>query len=362
VTRADWIDAINREHVLAVAHALGLEVQKARGAAGGSFACPACAATRRHPSRSDPRLAVGVRAEGRGWRCFQCDATGDQLHLVAIVLIGRRWTELDAEQKSRVRAWVQEWTRTGQGEAPRPRLAVEVDAPPSYPPADEVFAFWQALSSIEQDRRIAEWLERKRGLNVAAVAASGICRALPHSLACPGWAAKPAIEGVRDAIPWSRTAYRAIFPMFDAQGAMRNLLARYAGTPQSERAPKSRAAAGYQRRGLVLASRDGCRLLRGRLAGERLRVVIAEGEMDVLAFATGSDRGGLEPDRGGLAILGIVSGSWTAELAARIPDGARVLIATHNDRDGEKYSRAITETLIERMRAGAIRAERWSAR
>jgi hypothetical protein len=93
----------------------------------------------------------------------------------------------------------------------------------------------------------------------------------------------------------------------------------------------------------------------GRMLSERENfsplVVIAEGEMDAAAWAC------TQPTD--VAVLGIFSGSWTAAHATRIPDGARVLIATHCDRDGEKYARAIVETLEDRMRQGALTVERW---
>jgi DNA primase len=44
-------------------------------------------------------------------------------------------------------------------------------------------------------------------------------------------------------------------------------------------------------------------------------------------------------------VLGIVSGSWTDELAQRVPAGTRVLIRTDADAAGDKYARRIAETL-----------------
>ncbi len=360
--RAEWIDAIGREHVLEVAHALGLEVQKPRGASGGSCACPACGAARRHPSRQDRRLAIGVRREGGGWRCYECDASGDQLHLVAIALEGRRFDECSVEQKTRVRTWVMEWLRIGTSPSStpaRPRLEIPAgDAPPEYPPEDAVLTFWEKCVSPAADERVARWLEHDRRLPLQRIAGQELVGALPYNAPCPPWAAKPETD-TRPAVPWSQTAYRALFRLFDDRGRARNLLARYVGTPTHERTPKSRAACGYQRRGLVLADARGREMLEGSLlVTEALRVVIAEGEMDMLAFAAGRARSGASSGEL-VAVLGIVSGSWTPELAARIPDGATVLIATHLDKDGEKYAARITETLLERMQAGAVRAERW---
>jgi hypothetical protein len=357
--RPEWIDAISREHVLEVAAALSIEVQRPRGASGGSFACPACNAQRRHPKTGDRRLACGVRAGGGGWRCFECDAHGDQLHLVAIALEGRRYGELRDDQKSRVRAWVQDWTRTGTAASPaRPRLAlVTGDPTPAYPPPDEVLALWNACGSVRADDRIARWLSVDRGLDVAAIATAELCVSLPWGTRCPRWAGKPQHDehgNELDPKPWSETAYRCLFPLFDHEGRMRNLLARFVGKVPHERVPKSRAAYRFARTGLVLADRGGRDLLAGELE-PGARVVIAEGEMDLLAFAIAPRDAGER-----VAVLGIVSGSWTTAIAARVPDGATVVIATHLDRDGEKYAAAIVESLAPRLRSGALHAERWA--
>jgi len=57
-------------------------------------------------------------------------------------------------------------------------------------------------------------------------------------------------------------------------------------------------------------------------------------------FAAGAD--GLP------AVLGVVAGSWTAELAARIPNGARVLIMAPFDRKGDECAAAIAATLVKK--------------
>ncbi len=101
-----WIDDAHERDPLRVASALGLEVREARGANGGAFGpCPSCKAKRRHPNHKDRRLACGVRQDGNGWRCFECDASGDQVDLVAFVREGERFAKLDQEAKRRVSEW-----------------------------------------------------------------------------------------------------------------------------------------------------------------------------------------------------------------------------------------------------------------
>lgn len=372
MTRAEWVDALGREHVLEVAKALGLETRAPRGASGGSCACPACAAVRRHPSRHDRRLAIGVRREGRGWRCYECDAHGDQLHLVAIALEGRRWNELGSEPKARVRAWVMEWLRIGQPPSSTPtpkRMELrDADAPPEYPPQAEVLALWEHAIPVRRDERAVRWLG-DRGLSALRIAQLDLCRVLPWGLPCPAWAGRPALEATEDkpaveARPWSRSAYRCVFPMFDAHGVMRSLLARYVGkppTPQAEprahkrAALKSRAPHGFERRGLVLACPRAERLLRGERLEQPARVVVAEGEMDLCAWSTATK---VVPGEV-LVVLGVFAGGWTSEHAARIPDGSTVVIATHHDQGGEAYARQVSESLSARREAGAITMKRW---
>ena len=45
------------------------------------------------------------------------------------------------------------------------------------------------------------------------------------------------------------------------------------------------------------------------------------------------------------AVLGVTAGGWTEEIAKRIPAGARVILATDQDKAGEKYARSIAATL-----------------
>ena len=48
------------------------------------------------------------------------------------------------------------------------------------------------------------------------------------------------------------------------------------------------------------------------------------------------------------AVLGVVASSWSADIAARIPDGACVIIRTHADPAGQRYAREIGLTLARR--------------
>ena len=83
-----------------------------------------------------------------------------------------------------------------------------------------------------------------------------------------------------------------------------------------------------------------------------LRVVVAEGEPDYLTWALRvHDTPSVHPP----AVFGIESGAWTDDIAARIPDGATVIVWTHHDEAGEKYAARVAATLARRcavMRGG----------
>jgi len=68
-------------------------------------------------------------------------------------------------------------------------------------------------------------------------------------------------------------------------------------------------------------------------------VIITEGEPDWLTWAT------TRPD---LAVLGVVAGAWVAELAARIPDGSKVVLRTHADAAGDAYAAKVAASFTGR--------------
>ena len=55
-----------------------------------------------------------------------------------------------------------------------------------------------------------------------------------------------------------------------------------------------------------------------------------------------------EENEAGPAVFGVLNGSWCPELAARIPDGARIFAATHDDLAGEEYAEKVAATLRDR--------------
>lgn len=69
--------------------------------------------------------------------------------------------------------------------------------------------------------------------------------------------------------------------------------------------------------------------------------VIAEGEIDFLTWV--SKR--LER----VAVVGIVSGTWTSDVAAAIPSGVTVVIRTDPDNAGDRFARVVAESLGSRV-------------
>lgn len=293
---------------------------------------------------------------------------------------------------------------------PEDLAALWAACPPVIDPAADL---WRPLLGDRAEGDVAAWL-RARGLDPALVAERDLARALPWlpetppglrmygasqyvntrqtrmwSRAMPDPKNPPWCEEVRECrelpagFSWYELGYRLAVPLYDAAGRLASLHGRCVTLPAERPAPlylvpadrpaldvvkpwKGRAPAGFAVAGLVMADALGRELLTtGRRpawwpAEVPFRVVVAEGEPDFLTWATRwADSAEDAP-----AVLGVVAGSWTAELAARIPDGARVIVRTHADKDGDKYAANIRATLAGRCEVrrprrdgGATRAD-----
>lgn len=153
---------------------------------------------------------------------------------------------------------------------------------------------------------------------------------------------------------WARYDRRLVCPMYDCEGVRRSVIGRLVREPRSKREPKAMMLAGATSSGLLMACPFGLRLLRGEPlpppAVDRPLIVIAEGEPDAMTFRSHTDA---------TAVFGVRPGAWTPELAARLPDGAKVLVATHHDEPGERYAAKIVRTLEERATEGKVEVLRW---
>lgn len=223
---------------------------------------------------------------------------------------------------------------------------------PGSPPAPPVganpgaAAVWAQGIPVVDAPAVAAWLAG-RGIGSADVADLDLARVLRAGAALPGWAWGP---GGR----WDRTGYIVILPTWDAAGRLAGLRARFPGRPAP--LPKELAPAGRPVAGHVYADH----LARRMLAGEanaiamvwRVGMVIAEGATDYLAAAARCGTGEAAGEYP--AVIGIMSGAWTADLAARVPDRATVTIATDPDPAGEGYAAEIARTL-----GGRCELRRW---
>jgi len=167
------------------------------------------------------------------------------------------------------------------------------------------------------------------------VALEDLARALPLAQNFPRWAWGP--HG-----SWAATRHRLLVPLFDPAGVLVTVRAR---TVLLGVEPKSLAPAGHAVRGAVMADHLG----RTLLGGERPEtwngvVCVVEGEPDFLTWGINRSDG-IESVP---AVFGIEAGAWTEDIAARIPDGARVVVRTHHDTTGDCMAAVVGRTLAGR--------------
>lgn len=210
-----------------------------------------------------------------------------------------------------------------------------------------VFEVWDLSRPVTHDDEVASWLIA-RGLDPVAVELWDLCRALPRDAQLPRWA------WTREGGTWGHSGHRLLVRARNAAGtciALRARAVRVGAKPAKSLAPSGAKAAG-----LVLACPLAVQVLAGRAPSWWVSpsFVIAEGEPDFLTWAARQS----DTCEQGPAVLGVESGSWTQEIADRIPDGARVVIRTHADKAGEDYAQRIGLTLagrceVLRLRQGA---------
>lgn len=344
-----WWEEARSAPISTVAHELGLVRSKGIGP------CPACNQGAR--GSADKRPPIGLRPDGKGWRCFCCQAGGDSLTLAAYALTGDK--DLRGEGKRSARAAVRAWfAARGWCEAspepgdvvtstPRPRPAPPPAPPPAMPPEppkprpEGILDWLASLDRVDADPEVAGYL-RGRGIDPVVVADRHLAYAVPVGAAVPTWAYRP--------------PYRLVIPTFDALGTHASARIRRVVDSSS---PKSLAPKGCDATGAVFACGLALEVLR---RGDRptwwpsdlpFVVRVVEGEIDFLTVAA---RTGME----GPALLGIPgSGTWRQDIADRIPFRTVVRIATHQDEPGEKYAHAVARTL--RGRGCTLIRERWTS-
>ena len=331
-----WIaEAIRAAPLERVAADLGVEVRRKHLAA-----CPSCGAAG-HGSGKLYRGAEGVR-----WHCHRCAADGDAVGLVAHHLHG---SSLNPDQWRNVREWFTtrgylnppEKRRSGSRRRTATRTVRQPEASaraePKYPPTAALQAIWaQGLPVAESAEGLA-WC-RRYAIVPHRVDALHMAKILPEGAALPPWARCAGLS-------WA-DGWRLMLPVYGPVGRVVSIQARWLHAGDAPKNAKECAPAGFSRTGGVYADPMGVALLQGHQrdagVGWDGRVVFTEGGKDFLTWATRDGR----VSRGrAYAVFGVWQGAWTAELAARIPDEARVTIRTDQNEAGDRYAAAIADTL-----------------
>ena len=296
------------------------------------------------------KATLSISQDGSEWFCQRCKVGGGPAQLLAWALSGtttparQDWTDL-FDRGSALGAC----TGRAGARAPLPPRVVRAPSPPARPPSREVRQLWESCGSVVDEPGIQQWVRGtaegcSRRPHIDLDRAEGLVRALPTSATTPAWAS---CKGQR----WPDAGYRLVMPLFGPTGVMESLHALRTVRPDDDM-PKSTNPARFQVKGLVLADALGRLLLQGDSYAvsviRRCGVWIAEGIADLLSVTTSFS----DADEDAPAVLGLTgSGSWSAQLAARVPDETPVVIATDAgdaDGTGDTYALKVEKTLRDR--------------
>ncbi len=368
--------------IAVVAGRLGLEVDE-RGR--WISPCPACGRERRNASTPGERRGAISLPSDVSWKCFPCGLGGDAIGLVAASVGREPFSKLGEREKADVRAWCLMFlgdapatstsSQPASRSAPRSSSSTTRRAPtrsPSEPreppPRQHVLDLLNACVPVVDDREVSAYL-RSRGVDPVEVNDRLLGVALRVGARLPRWAHFGRLR-------WDEAGHRLLVPLYDAEGLVRSVVARRVVDGDT---PKSLPPAGHTKAGFVMACPFARTILRAgggmplledepaagpwwRPDAPRLRILIAEGDSDFLTFAAGYAHGvrWSEADEYAPAVIGIQSGAWTDAIAARVPDGAELVIGTDADEAGDRYADHIVRTIAARLEAGALTASRWT--
>lgn len=216
-----------------------------------------------------------------------------------------------------------------------PSFARPEPASDTRPPAEELAELWNRALPATEDPEAAKWL-RSRGIVAHAVEDADAARAIPPGARLPRWAASKGGD-------WSRTGHRLILRLWSERGAFLSVRARRIRDGEG---PKDLAPSGFAVRGLFLADSLALQVLRDGPPDwwSPRRFLFVEGTPDFLA------RVSIQPDASeqGPAVFGLVEGSWTPALAARVPDRSEIFVRQHADATGEAHVGRIVRDLASR--------------
>lgn len=354
-TDTGWLAEVKAGGVARVAAAWGLEPGRPGTGGRSTWQCPACGDLKRHPKRRDKRGAIGPTPDGLGWRCHQCDASGDAVTLAAWLVLDRgRWGAADVAQLRQAcadRGLCEGEPGTPRVAPPRPLPAPPppVAPAPVRPPAAEVAALWDAcerLAAVPSWEGGPAWcgeprryLADARRMDVATLAALDVARILPppERFTFPTW--WPAA--------WADT-WRLVVPAYEPTGELSSIHAR-AVVPHGED-PKVRWPRGPSAGGLLLACPLGVAFLRGELPAPPPVVVVVEGLTDTLSAVLRCHRFGRP-----WPVLGVASGSARAFERVRWPSGVVCHVRTDPDATGDRYAAEVRAALHPTVRCLRMR-------
>jgi len=189
----------------------------------------------------------------------------------------------------------------------------------------EVERLWQDALPVSAEDETLRWVTVERKLDAKLIEELGLAKTLPSAPQLPWWA-----------YGW-RIKHRMILPTYDHDGQHVSFRARWVFPPPVPKGKKSLAPAfgPGSASGCVLANPIALKMLRGEITWP-ITLSVVEGEPDHLTWAT------MCPD---LAVIGIWTGAWTADIAARVPSGSNIVVRTHHDPPGNKLAAAVMATL-----------------
>ena len=287
-------------------------------------------------SERTPSCSVKLASDGTiAAHCFGCGAGGDVLSLVAAA------RGLDARRDFPRVVELAADLAGGSLDGYRPPVRRAMPALRLPPPVESVGALWAAAKPVTDDADLARQL-LGRCLDPAIIEDRDLARCLPSSGTLPTWARSGSQT-------WRKSGHRLLFPLWNAEGSLCSVHARIVDSGQTERA-KGMFPASHSAGGLFLADSFALLLIRSGVPKwwrqrEPPSVIITEGAPDFLTVATHYGCSEYAP-----AVLGILSGSWSDELAARIPTECRVIVKVHRDEAGQKYRDQICRSLSGRCR------------
>lgn len=235
--------------------------------------------------------------------------------------------KLKSAGRNRKRPW---GYRARSGETPPdPRRASAVASTAARP---DPAAIWRAAVpvdsfAIEPSAGARTWLAARQ-IDAARVARDDLARVL----------VTPIAGAEHDGRSWAR-GYSLVLPIYDARGTLAGVRARRT-TTSHDTPPKELAPRGGRVRETVFANPAARALLAGdtsvlsAVESGRAGVWVVEGAPDFLAMSVRTD----DP------VIGLYAGAWSAEIAAAVPRGAHVLLATHDDPAGDALARAVVGT------------------